>query len=370
MGYYYINSKLQGKDDGALIKPPLVIDGEKLVGPLQVYPADFSDDQDARKQQWEFKADPAGSGYYFIKNRVNDSYITNPSSHSGSGLTANSTFDASHADHYLWQFIQDPGGSGYFFISSMRNGYVIEAANGSGEQGTGLVAGPIKSSGNDNQLWRAPFPSSITLPTELEWLNQGTGTGTTGSDAAECAYTVSLRIKWNGKCHFWGSYINRGDTFASTAPPQDFGVAMVVHDIPLNGYSFSYGGFVWSAPQANSTVTWDYKGSSQVIADNWVLIALKDQASVACNNQAVEGTGLNGASAPPGTADAIFNLLQAAVTASDGGSIGTVYTPSKDDIFSGWAAFPDTAVASGGAVGNDNGYFPAGWVPSGAASSG
>jgi hypothetical protein len=366
MSYYLIESKVPGMKDGSAMKVPLVIAPEKLIGPVQTSGMVINGGPGSQKQEWEFKADPAGSGYYFIKNEVNGARITLPSSPSA---YVGSETDVTDADQCLWQFIQDPNGSGYCFISSLVNGDVIEIKDGLQEPGTGLLAAPLRSSNNAFQLWKSTFPSPITLPKKLSWLNLGTGTGTTGSDASECSFTASLEIKWDGSCHFWGSYTNRGDTFASTAPPQDFAVSIVVLDTLGNGYSFSWGGFVWSAPQAGGEVSWDYKGNSQVIADNWVPIALKNHSDYGHANQATHGTGLNDEAAPPDTVDTIFSLLQTAVSGAGGGSIGPMFSPTPDTIFYGWSPFPtSTTVASGGDVGQSGGTYPSGWVPSGSGS--
>jgi hypothetical protein len=265
----------------------------------------------------------------------------------------------------LWRFIQDPAGSGYCFIQSQLNGYVLDVKGDSPQEGTPLTMQPIRSSGNDNQLWKASFPSVVGLTTTLTWINLGTAPGTAGSDATECAFWLNLQISQDGKCRFWGSYTNRGDTFLSTAPPQDFGVALVVHDLQGIGYAFCYGGFAWSAPQQGSTIQWDYTGHSKVITDNWASIVLRNQASFSYSNQATQGAGFDGQGAPPGTTDTIFGLLQAAVSGAGGGSIGTEFEPTKDTIFVGWGPIPSTTVQSGGNPGVAGGSFPTGWEPSG-----
>jgi hypothetical protein len=41
-------------------------------------------------------------------------------------------------------------------------------------------------------------------PSILEFLNLGTGSGTTNGGVNECSYTLNLTIQQEGTCHFWG----------------------------------------------------------------------------------------------------------------------------------------------------------------------
>jgi Ricin-type beta-trefoil lectin domain-like len=55
-------------------------------------------------------------------------------------------------DNQLWEFVPDPGGSGYYFIKSKLDGDVIDIKK-SGGTGALLDAFPMKKTDNDNQLW-------------------------------------------------------------------------------------------------------------------------------------------------------------------------------------------------------------------------
>lgn len=363
MSYHVIKSKLAGKDGTKALTVPFVIDirgaSQQSGAALQTWPQKATGN---KNQQWQFTNSPV-SGYYSITSQLDNSFVS-CGAQAGAAVTASSLVpDAPNLT--LWRFLQDPAGSGYCFIQSLLNGYVLDVKGDSQQEGASLVTQPIKSSGNDNQLWKASFPSVVGLSTTMTWNNLGTGSGTTGSDAAECAYSLNLQISQDGICRFWGSYTNRGDTFASTAPPQDFGVAIVVQDLQGNGYAFCYGGFAWSAPQPGSTIAWDYTGPSAVITDNWASIALRNQANFHFSNQATEGVGVDGRAAPPDTINTIFGLMQDAVSGAGGGSIGTVFSATRDTIFVGYGDIPTTAVQSGPQPGSAGGSKPPNWSPTG-----
>ena len=76
-----------------------------------------------------------------------------------------------HAYNQLWEFVADPAGSGYFFIVSKLNGNVVEIQRPSTSTGAWLDAYPWKFTGYDNQLWAVvdgSFPSVVeTVPEPL-----------------------------------------------------------------------------------------------------------------------------------------------------------------------------------------------------------
>ena len=137
---------------------------------------------------------------------------------------------------------------------------------------------------NANKARLTVLSPVVVPPPEITW-NFGTGSGTTSSGATECAYTLNLTLQSNGTCHFWGSYTNRGDVPIITAPAQTFGVSIVVLDANGNGYSFSAGGQVPSAPQSGSTYTWDQTTNSSAIAANWRAVAARNDAQYGYHNQ-------------------------------------------------------------------------------------
>jgi hypothetical protein len=158
--YYFIQSKLDGN----------VIDiagaSTKSGAGLDVYPQKATG---ADNQLWEFILDPAGSGYYFIKSKLNGNVIDiqDASTKSGALLDAYPQ-KAAAADNQLWEFVLDPAGSGYYFIVSKLNGYVIDIQGASTKSGALLDTYPLKVTGYDNQLWAAAggdFPAVVkTVP--------------------------------------------------------------------------------------------------------------------------------------------------------------------------------------------------------------
>jgi len=268
--YFWIQSKLNGD----------VVDilggSTKPGASLDAWPK-----QDNDNQLWTFTLDPKGSGYFFISSKLNGDVIDilQGSTKPGAGLDA---YPQTGNDNQLWKFV--PDGAGWGFLESKLNGNVIDILQASTKPGAGLDAYP--RTGNDNQLWMAVGSAFPELPSSLTWSNIGTGSGTTGSDATECAYTMNLTIQQDGTCRFWGSYTNRGDVPVITAPDQTFALSIVVLDTNGNGYSFSVGSTVHSAPQSGSTYSWDQTQRSVAIANNWVAIATRNYADYDRSTQA------------------------------------------------------------------------------------
>jgi hypothetical protein len=154
--YYFIKSKLNGDVidvSGAATTPGT---------PLDAYPQKTSGTDN---QLWEFVADPAGSGYYFIKSKLDGSVIDID----GASTKTGTILDAyrqktTGTDNQLWEFVSDPAGSGYCFIKSKLIGHVIDIQGASTSPGTPLIAYPWKLNGYDNQLWTVvggSFPSVV-----------------------------------------------------------------------------------------------------------------------------------------------------------------------------------------------------------------
>ena len=137
-------------------------------------------------QLWEFVPDPSGSGYYFIKSKLNGNVIDIL----GADTNANALLDAypqkaSGQDNQLWGFFPDPKTPGYFFIKSALNGNVVDIRRANKADGTLLDSYPQKSADTDNQLW-TPMggqfpPPPKKLPSVLSWLNLGSGSNTFSS---------------------------------------------------------------------------------------------------------------------------------------------------------------------------------------------
>ena len=78
-------------------------------------------------QYWEFVPDPAGSGYFFIKNQANGFVIDieGESRATGALLVVNQQNETG-TDSQLWQFFLDPSGSGYWMIMNKLTANVID----------------------------------------------------------------------------------------------------------------------------------------------------------------------------------------------------------------------------------------------------
>ena len=154
--YYFIKSRLNGDVIdilGASTAPGAGLDSypQKTTG--------------TDNQLWEFVSDPAGSGYYFIKSKLNGNVIDIEDA----STKADTLLDAypqktTGTDNQLWEFVSDPAGSGYCFIKSKLNGNVIDIQGASTNPGTLLDAYPWKLNGYDNQLWTVvdgSFPAVV-----------------------------------------------------------------------------------------------------------------------------------------------------------------------------------------------------------------
>lgn len=153
--YYYIKSKLGNVIDiqGASTKAGAGLDAytQKATG--------------ADNQLWEFVSDPAGSGSYFIKSKLNGNVIDIEGASTKAGTLLDAyTQKATGTDNQLWEFISDPAGSGYCFIVSKLNGNVIDVQGASTTAGALLDAYPMKVAEYDNQLWTVvggAFPALV-----------------------------------------------------------------------------------------------------------------------------------------------------------------------------------------------------------------
>ncbi len=92
----------------------------------------------------------------FIKSKLNGYVIDilGNSTAAGAELDAYSEKSSGIANQQ-WVLILDPAGSGYYFIKSKLNGNVIDVRGNSTAPATPLDAYPQKASGTANQLWQA-----------------------------------------------------------------------------------------------------------------------------------------------------------------------------------------------------------------------
>ena len=155
--YYFIKSKLDGN----------VIDiqgaSTKSGTGLDAYPQKTTGTDN---QLWEFVADPGGSGYYFIKSKLDGNVIDIESASTQAGALLDAyPQKTTGTDNQLWEFVPDPAGSGYSFIVSKMNGNVIDIQGASKTAGALLDAYPLKVTGYDNQLWQVvggAFPATVS----------------------------------------------------------------------------------------------------------------------------------------------------------------------------------------------------------------
>jgi hypothetical protein len=123
---------------------------------------DLTQKQAGRDSQlWQITPDPAGSGFFFIQNKVSP-YVMDVWQLDPKQLVdadQNSPLDSwpqkqTSNDNQLWQFVSDPGGSGAFLIKSKFNGNVVDVPNGSTQSGTTLNTHPQNPDSTNNQLWQ------------------------------------------------------------------------------------------------------------------------------------------------------------------------------------------------------------------------
>lgn len=158
--YYQIKSKLSGNVID--IEGASTADGALL----DAYTLKTSGNDN---QLWEFVPDPNGSGYYFIKSKLNGNVIDIQNSGGKDGTPLDAVPQQTAANNtasQLWQFVEDPSGSGYCFIMSQLNGNVIEIQNASKTPGAALESYPVKFRSTDNELWEVvggSFPATVSM---------------------------------------------------------------------------------------------------------------------------------------------------------------------------------------------------------------
>lgn len=192
--YCAIKSKLNGNVidiQKASMKPGTLLDA---------FPPKETDNDN---QLWEFIADDANQGYYFIKSKLSGDVIDiqqNPDK--TNGLLDAFPQKTSSQQNQLWGFVPDPAGSDYFFIRSKQNGVVIGIEHGSTQAGAGLDVHAQNLTGTDDQLW-APvggkFPSPLVsrYTFGLDWFRiNNTRSGNIFSTATDTDYVgFSLTVQ-------------------------------------------------------------------------------------------------------------------------------------------------------------------------------
>jgi hypothetical protein len=266
--YYYIQSKLKdgnGKHN--------VIDIQGNSGPL--LDAYTKKTTDADNQLWEFIPDSAGSGYYFIKSKLNDNVIavqqnsdTRAGRWDGTPLDVEPQQTGDNAYHQLWQFVEDPNGSGYCFIMSRVPGNVIDIQGASTNPGTQLDSWPLKPGSTDNQLWEVvsgSFPATVSTAQSGSSLGGNTNYFLYGNP--DCTPLLGAGVVIN---------ITQDMVCQSVAPPTSancpnqgtpyFGFSFQMNCYSPSGYNWAYQQYVvafWRNSSGGFDVHYD--------VDNWPL---------------------------------------------------------------------------------------------------
>ena len=226
--YCFIKSKLNGN----------VIDiqraSAKAGAPLDAYPQKSNGTDN---QLWEFVADPAGSGYYFIKSKLDGNVIDIQRASTKAGTLLDAYPQKSNGtDNQLWEFVADPAGSDYCFIKSKLDGSVIDIEGASIKAGAGLDAYPWKLAGYDNQLWSVEggaFPSVVqTVPEPPEGYS-GAGNYIL-ANGSSCATLTGVKAT---------IYITEDLVWESSSPPSHPGFSIQLNaetdsDQPLDWLQF------------------------------------------------------------------------------------------------------------------------------------
>lgn len=266
MAYFAIQNKLAGH--------VINIKGDSDGTLLDASGAKTGSGADAANQQWEFISGPAGSNYYFIKNPHTNHVVDvqGNSTKDGAPLDAYHEKSGDDAANQLWQLIPDPAGSGYYFIQNKLTGHVIDI---SAADGTTLTAFPLKLFDNDNQLWKprgGDFPPAVPMlepPANLggaaQYVLSGGATKVSLKnikvtiDVIEDIVTTSLSVQINGfapkpdKTLSWQQYgiqVKSGSNelvlFANSWPPHP---ADFFHDYLFYLHSPA----IWTLP-SNDTI--------------------------------------------------------------------------------------------------------------------
>jgi len=111
-------------------------------------------------QFWQFVPDPAGSGYYFIKNKANGFVIDIEAESTATGaLLVVNPQNETGTDSQLWQFFLDPSGSGSWMIMNKLTANVIDIQGDSSNFGVVLDSFPHTFPASRNELWFVQYGS-------------------------------------------------------------------------------------------------------------------------------------------------------------------------------------------------------------------
>jgi hypothetical protein len=308
MSYFAIKSKLAGH--------VIDIQGNSTAAgaALDAYTATNGDNQ-----QWEFEADPSGSGFYYITSKLSGNVIEVGSANPTQGPVAGIPLDAgvkatsgNQKQRQLWQFVEDPAGSGYCFIMNQGSGQVINIKGASTTPGALLQNYPMKSSDTDNELWEVvggSFPATVKTVSGISL-----GSNSNYILYSGCQPLIDLAIVIQ---------ITEDMVCESTAPPtackpggtSQFGFSFQLNCYSTKGFTCAYQQYVvafWRNSSNGFNViygvdNWPVSGNN-LINNNFPVLATLPTAVLPAGYQIVIGL-INAATSPNAVEGVVFYLL-------------------------------------------------------------
>jgi hypothetical protein len=212
-------------------------------------------------QLWEFVPDPLGSGYFFIKSKLNGNVIDIQGKSEASGALLDA-FPQSGTDNELWQFVVDPV-SGWYFIMSKMNGNVIDVQGSSVEPKALLTSYPPTYPAQESQLWVVLFGSP---PAQVEMvpapagglrsnynylLHQDCNPFVNNQSSADACLTINIDVMQDIICKS-SSGSTQGFSFQLNCwSPKTRTCAYQQYVIALFGNELRYGIEYWDASNSN-----------------------------------------------------------------------------------------------------------------------
>jgi len=199
-------------------------------------------------QLWEFVADPLGSGYFFIKSKLNGNVIDIQGKSEASGALLDA-FPQSGTDNQLWQFVVDPV-SGWYFIMSKMNGNVIDVQGSSAQPKALLTSYPPTFPAQESQLWVVLFgspPAQVEmvpapaggLGSNLNYLlHQDCNPFVNHQSSGDACLTINIDItediickSSSGSTQGFGFQLNCWSPKTRTCAYQQYGIALFGNDL-------------------------------------------------------------------------------------------------------------------------------------------
>jgi hypothetical protein len=199
-------------------------------------------------QLWEFVPDPLGSGYFFIKSKLNGNVIDIQGKSEASGALLDA-FPQSGTDNQLWQFVVDPV-SGWYFIMSKMNGNVIDVQGSSVQPKALLTSYPPTYPAQESQLWVVLFgspPAQVAmvpapaggLGSNLNYLlHQDCNPFVNHQSSGDACLTINIDItediickSSSGSTQGFGFQLNCWSPKTRTCAYQQYGIALFGSDL-------------------------------------------------------------------------------------------------------------------------------------------